>query len=273
MGLGALLKFNEAASEACLHGLCYDRNVLLRDVLQHLLPIRPSCLALLGARTRFFSERKCNRLFIERGGALQDLPFDHVCLLIQVNDCDGVKRDYLLDVGNGAPYFQPLLLPDTTRDDSPSEWQNGHIAYRVAANQRGPEWFEVQHLRPAERSEWRGNYLFCRTDVLNMKDVTTIVNRHTTDPSFGHMLTSIRLNKRSLKHNAVILRDGDGRVVGPNGADEEREDLRTWEQLLDFVGRHFGDEFVTLLLQAAPVLRKYLSIIPNPALSKLLPEV
>lgn len=140
--------------------------------------------------------------------------------------------------------------------------------------------FFMEHRRVREGTadmEWKPNYRFERTRCLKPNEVETIALAHARDPHFGHMLHSLRLSKWSLDGNSVVLRDTQARVIGADGSDLERLQLRTASELRSFVLQHFGAEMVGKLDAAAPTLLEYLALMQKsdaraPALMSLLKD-
>ena len=229
-------------------GLCFDRNVRLLHVLQAL----GFCnVRAIGARTRVFCEKGENILNCARG---IPLPFDHVALLVEL---DG--RNYLVDIGNGVPYFKPL---DISRSfDSPSAvGKHSVLEYRVRKISTSPDLFAMEHNRPRERLDvWKRNYEFFPSDVLSLRDIDKIVTAHASDPQFGHMLHSLRMNRWSLHRPSIVLRNTTACVIQPNGEQAQFE-IQTGYQLATFVETNFGQGMKAKLDAAAPILLKYVEL-------------
>jgi arylamine N-acetyltransferase len=241
-------------------GLCFDRNVHLFRQLEG-LGFREA--RAVGARTRFFSESDENRLKRE-----QDIPiaFNHIILLVKLEG-----RDYLVDVGNGFPYFMPLAVP-TEVGSSSSTVTHSFLQYRVRMVSGDPLIFTMEHLRPRQRFDWKDNYTFCPDDALSIDDIAKVVSAHASDAQFGHMLHSLRINRWSLKGISVVLRDTEARLVHPNGDDDESIQIQSGQELANFVQAHFGASVRSKLDKAAPILLENVKMKtpPTPSLVNLL---
>lgn len=255
-------------------GLCYDRNVVLGQILVALGFARED-VRVVGARTRFFREQPANQARAAEGDGIAALPFDHICLCVWVGGVDGgVREAHLVDVANGNPYFSPLNCKLKPRLDACAggaaeevgqECHHSNLHYRVASFTEaatGEKWLELQHRREG-REEWLGNYLFREQDVLDSgfghgQQVEAICRRHREDPDFGHLLRSVRVSKWSRFGNSVIVRDNVVRVLTADGKEESKVKCTSLKMLCRHVEQHFGDDVASLLRQAAEPLRKWL---------------
>lgn len=234
-------------------GLCFDRNVHLLEQLKNL---GFQSGRVVGARTRFFCETDENCRKIERG---VPLAFNHIVLLVTLED-----QDYLVDVGNGFPYFTPLAITAVVGTSNQSIGNHTFLEYRVRMISSAPMTFSMEHCRPRERTVWKGNYTFCPDDVLSDHDVAQIIHDHANDRSFGHMLHSLRINCWSMNGVSVMLRDLDACLVHPDGVHEEIK-INSADELAGFVKRFFGEGMYSKLNKAAPILLENVKMKETPA--------
>jgi arylamine N-acetyltransferase len=237
-------------TDAASLGLCYDRNVWLARVLECL----GFSVRIIGARTRFFMERKEGKLLLCR--ALQ-MPFDHICLMVHVGHCN--SAEFLVDVGNGSPYFSLLQLSTMLETNKLFRAKHCNTDYRIVQNGSGT--FDLEHLKFLERKDWRVNCTFRLSDSLTPEDIETIIRAHGTDPHFGHFLLGLRINRWSENGSSVIVRDTEAWTLGPDGVKKSRVVLKSGRELDTFVRKHFRDTNVPkLLIHAAPIFYKYITL-------------
>jgi len=232
-------------------GLCFDRNV---NLLGQLKKRGFQQARVIGARTRFFCESKESHLNREQG---IPLAFNHIILIVNI-----AGQDYLVDVGNGYPYFTPLALPKEVDSSIMCEFPpfrtNGtpsFLKYRVRMISDTPATFVMDHNRPRERADWKVNFTFCPKDSLSDDGVDEIVTAHAKDVNFGHMLHSLRISTWSLcgTTSSVILRDSSACIVQPSG-EKKCIEIHTGDELAAFVQQHFGESMCSKLEMAAPAL-------------------
>ena len=65
----------------------------------------------------------------------------------------------------------------------------------VRRNADAPHEVVVEHRRPGRREEWVENYRVDLRRSLSAEEAEAVRQRHRTDPHFGHLLHSLRLNK------------------------------------------------------------------------------
>ena len=169
-----------------LGGLCTVRNPFLYAFLKK-----------LGFKVRFVSST-----ILE--------PDCHISLIVSLND-----DEWWVDVGNGYPYFSPILLAD----ESPQS--NWYFRYRLV--RKGPR-YEVQHAFPGE--EWSTNHHFSPIGV-NFSVFDHMHEMHYQEPDWGPFLTGIRVN-RFWSDGGAILKDH--RATSPDGMEvlSEPEKIQSW---------------------------------------------
>ena len=244
---------------------------------------------LLGARTRVLRERPANQLLQERG---ERVPVVHVCIGVKVGcaqDCskgsnsngsscsNSGRIEYLVDVGNGRPYFTPLRTPPSSLQHCSSSSSSSSVGatgcsggggsalhvgceYRVRRNADAPHDVVVEHLRPGRREEWVENYRVDLRRCLSAEEAEAVRQRHRTDPHFGHLLHSLRLNKWAREGRSIALKDATLCRLRPDGTEEEGQGICSGNELLEVVRGNFGAAFSRQLQRAAPWVCRYMGV-------------
>ena len=264
--------FQKRGRQRATHSAKHDVSVLLARALQAALFPH---VRLLGARTRVLRERPANQLLQERG---ERVPVVHVCIGVKVGcaqDCSKCGQDcnsssnngcieYLVDVGNGRPYFTPLRMPSSSPQHCSSRVEatgcsgGGNSAlhvgceYRVRRNADAPHDVVVEHLRPGRREEWVENYRVDLRRSLSADEAEAVRQRHRTDPHFGHLLHSLRPNKWAQDERSIVLKDATLCRLRPDGTEEEGQGICSGNELLEVVRGNFGAAFSRQLIPAAP---------------------
>lgn len=171
----------------------------------------------------------------------------------------------LIDVGNGRPYFTPLWL----RNNESAHHSYLHYRLRSLAK-NGVELFAMEHKRDG-CDNWKENYRFCAAVPSKDIDVDAIVHAHTTDPNFGHMLHSLRLNRWSLCDTtstyevgqSVVLKDDEAYIYHTDGSMMQQFAIESGKTLAVFVKKHFGCAFLGCLDDAAPIILQNLETMKN----------
>ena len=268
--------FQKRGRQRATHSAKHDVSVLLARALQAALFPH---VRLLGARTRVLRERPANQLLQERG---ERVPVVHVCIGVKVGcaqDCskgsnsngsscsNSGRIEYLVDVGNGRPYFTPLRMPSSSLQHCSSSSSRveatgcsggGNSAlhvgceYRVRRNADAPHDVVVEHRRPGRREEWVENYRVDLRHSLSAEEAEAVRQRHRTDPHFGHLLHSLRLNKWAREGCSIVLEDATLCRLRPDGTEEEGQEICSGDELLEVVRGNFGAAFSRQLIPAAP---------------------
>jgi GTP cyclohydrolase II len=248
------------ASKLTPFGICYDRNVFLQQVLRA-LGFRET--KLVGARTRVFLEKRNTEVQKQRGWPI---PFDHVCLLVTVEG-----RQYLVDIGNGVPYFEPALLVDNAVA-ARNPVRAVMLDYRVVATGK-PDEYVMEHCRFRKRQDFKHNYTFQTTAALSSEGVKMIEETHNRNPHFGHMLHTLRLNKWSQRDKSVVVKDEHAQIINADGSVCKEIVFPSATELIEFVASEFG--LGAELVRAAPTLLDYMKMMGkgHSVLARLLAEL
>eukprot|EP00045_Choanoeca_perplexa_P016441 m.222974 g.222974 ORF g.222974 m.222974 type:complete len:2105 (+) comp17261_c1_seq2:280-6594(+) len=256
----ALILVENSDPNICTAGVCYDRNALLRQML---LQTGFGSVEFQGARTETLIQAPEMKLLRARGCTL---PLNHIALVVQV-----AEEEYLVDVGNAAPYYTPLRLDCSGNDVI----RHCDLEYRLTCTGTAADkQFVLEHKR-VQRADWRPNYTFSQADVLSSQQVAEIAKRHATDLYFGHLIHCLRLSVWRKTGQSVLIKDTTGRVLSPEGECMEEHQLNTPEAMRGFITQHFGDSAWACLVDVTPTLLGCVTLWvesmrePSPALVEL----
>ena len=161
-------------------GLCTVRNPFLHEFLRA-----------LGFNVRFIS-------------STMGKPDCHISLIANINGID-----WWVDVGNGFPYLEPIMIGDT------SVKSNWFMEYKLVFDNNK---YHVYHK--SNESTWYSNHNFTLEEV-EYSVFDKMHELHYSQPGWGPFLTGLRVN-RFWKDGGVIIRD-------------ERASTRHEEETLDSI--------------------------------------
>ena len=147
--------------------------------------------------------------------------FDHMALMVSLD------RRWLVDVGFGDSFLEPLLLDDR------GEQVEGARAYRIID--------DGAHLilaRRADGEEWEAQYRFTLRPH-GYADYAEMCRHHQTSPQ-SHF-TRARICSRATREGRISLSEMRFITTSKNGGRQERI-LASQEEYADMLREHFGIE-------------------------------
>lgn len=145
-------------------------------------------------------------------------PFDHMALMVRL------ERDWLVDVGFGDSFLEPLLL------DERSEQVQGERAYRIAADGN----YKVLYRRDADK--WMPQYRFTLKAHV-YEDYAEMCHYHQTSPQ-SHF-TQKRVCSRATESGRITL--SEMRLIETLRDGQRQERILANQQEYDAVlQKHFG---------------------------------
>ena len=146
-------------------------------------------------------------------------PDCHISLVVCIE-----ARDWWVDVGNGYPYFSPIMLGDETPK------QNWFLSYRLVLNESR---YEVQHL--SRNNTWNVNHHFSSEGV-DFSVFDHMHEMHYTQPGWGPFLTGLRVNRFWSDGGAIIK---DHQASSPTGM----ENINGPQKLSVWLEQWFEEDF------------------------------
>lgn len=190
-------------------GFCYEANGLFAALLRA-----------LGFEVAMLSAQVANA----SGEFGRD--FDHMTLM--VSTADASARPWLVDVGFGDSFREPLLL------DEPGEQLQGSRTYRIV-----PDGVHRILLQRDEGGEWKAQYRFT-LQAYTYPDYADMCRYHQTSPD-SHFTRS-RLCSRATREGRLTLSDMRFITTSGSGARQSRQerDLRSEAEHAQVLRDYFG---------------------------------
>lgn len=164
----------------------------------------------------------------------------HIAMIVNLEN-----QKYLVDIGNGFPYQNPIKLGDFSSQKHP------FIEYRLI--RKNSSWI-LEHKR---NDSWKKNYSFFDKEV-DYSYFDLMHENHYQKPGWGPFLTGLRLNKW-WDDKFVILRDDI--ATSPDGTEiiENPVQLETW------CNKWFGPEFTKII---NPFMSYYIALFEKGLIEK-----
>jgi N-hydroxyarylamine O-acetyltransferase len=145
--------------------------------------------------------------------------FDHMALMVSLD------RRWLVDVGFGDSFLEPLLLDDR------GEQVQGERAYRIL-----PDGDHLVLARRDDGEEWKAQYRFT-LQPHEYADYAAMCRYHQTSPQ-SHF-TRARICSRATREGRITLSEMRFITTSKNGERRERT-LASREEYADILREHFG---------------------------------
>jgi N-hydroxyarylamine O-acetyltransferase len=154
--------------------------------------------------------------------------FDHMTLLVTLRDSADFSQRWLVDVGFGDSFLEPLLL------DERGEQGQGSRAYQIVS--------DGAHLVLMQRDEgdqWKALYLFT-LQPYGYADYAEMCRYHQTSPE-SHFTRS-RICSRATEDGRITLSDMRFITTSRSGADQTRNErtLQSEAEYADVLRKQFG---------------------------------
>lgn len=148
--------------------------------------------------------------------------FDHMALMVQL------ERRWLVDVGFGDSFLEPLLL------DERDEQRQGSRAYQII-----PDGNYLVVMRREEGEEWKAQYRFTLRPY-TFADYAEMCRYHQTSPE-SHFTRS-RICSRATEQGRITLSDMRFITTSNSGGQQVRQErtLTSEKEYADVLREHFG---------------------------------